>query len=118
VGSVPVPASDMNFQGPLITDVETILSETNPMALCTRPVQLANASVQRVLNPQYLLIGPDKQRVVLVRLKEVNRWVRPGQSIKVSGVIMQLGEDRSQWNLGPDARKLIERHGIFINAMN
>jgi hypothetical protein len=116
-GSAPAVGPNMTYQQPPITDVGSIVSNANPTALLTQPVQLSRVKVQRVLNPEYVLVGPDPQHTVIVRLKERMPQIQANAELEVSGVITQIGEDLSQWNLNDDEKKLVPKGGVFINAI-
>lgn len=116
-GVAPATGAPMEFQQPALTSVSQILANTNPAALTTRTVQLGSVSVQRVFSPQYILVGPDANQTVVVRLKELHPGIQAGQKMNISGMIEQLGEDLSQWQLNPEYKVIVGRYPIFINAM-
>jgi hypothetical protein len=116
-GVSPATGPKMTYDAPPITDISRIASDSDPAALLTRQVNLSSVKVQRVLNSQYVIVGPDGSRGVVVRLKELMPNLKPGQSLHVSGMIAQLGEDLAHWELNPEEKKQISDRPIFINAV-
>lgn len=107
----------MTFDRPVITDISRVVSDSDPAALLTRQVNLTGVKVQQVLNSQYVIVGPDGSRGVVVRLKELMPNLKAGQTLNVSGMIAQLGEDLAHWELNPEEKKQISDRPIFINAV-
>lgn len=116
-GVSPATGPQMTLDRPPITDVSRIVSDDDPAALLTEQVNLKDVKVQRVLNSQYVIVGPDGSRGVVVRLKELMPNLKAGQSLHVSGMIAQLGEDLAHWELNPEEKKMISDRPIFINAV-
>ena len=116
-GVSPATGPQMTLDRPPIADVSRIVSDDDPAALLTQQVNLQNVKVQRVLNSQYVIVGPDGSRGVVVRLKELMPNLKAGQSLHVSGMIAQLGEDLAHWELNPEEKNMIADRPIFINAV-
>lgn len=118
IGSAAATGREMTYQEPALTEVDTIVSNTNPTSLVSRPVNLSQVKVQRVLSDQYLVVGPDNDHTVLVRLEKSRPGLKAGETVNVSGVIAQLGEDLARWNLDPENKKIAARYSIFVNAIS
>lgn len=116
-GVSPATGPEMTFDRPVITDISRVVSDSDPAALLTRQVNLTGVKVQQVLNSQYVIVGPDGSRGVVVRLKELMPNLKAGQTLNVSGMIAQLGEDLAHWELNPEEKKQISDRPIFINAV-
>jgi len=109
----------MEFENPPLTDISQIFSLTNPnpQALWTRPVDLTGVTVQEVLpSKQFILIGSDKQDSMLVQVGGAHVELKPGQKVDLKGVIDPLGKDKSQWNVGPEEMQVLNQHTMFISA--
>ena len=107
----------MTYDQPSLTSVTEILAASNPVALATRSVQLMGVPVQQVFSPQYFLVGHDSAHVIVVRSKELYPNLKSGQNVNIVGVIEQLGQDLSQWQLDPKYKAVVGQHPIFINAI-
>ncbi len=92
------------------------MQQANPVALIGQQVQWSNVPVQRVFNSQYVLVGTSSDTGVVVRLKELIPNLQPGQRLNVSGMIAQLGDDLSHWEMEPEHKKALEKTAVFVNA--
>ncbi|HYG23982.1 MAG TPA: hypothetical protein VEH04_14460 [Verrucomicrobiae bacterium] len=100
---------------PLVT-VEDVTRQVNMTGLIGRQVNWNNVPVQTVLSEQYLIVGAESGKGVVVRLKETIPGIQAGQRVNIAGMIAQLGEDLAQWELDPDKKQRIRDHTIFVNA--
>jgi hypothetical protein len=108
---------EMNFERPPLTDINEILTSANPRGFETRPVRFSNVKVQRVLDPQFLLVGPDPQHVLPVMQNGSPTPIRSNSTVEISGVVQQLSRDLEQWNINRQARGVLSNYTVFINAM-
>jgi hypothetical protein len=115
-GVSPATGSRMTFEFPTLTNVQEIVSSPNPAALITQHVELRGVRVQRVLSSQYVIVGQAEGKGIVVRLQELIPDVKPGQSLNITGIVAQLGEDLSHWELDPASKQLLSGQSIFINA--
>ena len=117
-GLSPATGPEMTYNRPPLTSIGEILSQSNQVvALATQSVQLTGVPVQQVFSPQYFMVGPDATHGIVVRSKELYPNLKPGQNVNIAGMIQQLGEDLSQWQLDPKNKAIVGQHPIFINAI-
>lgn len=116
-GTAPAVGAMMEYQRAPITQIREALNISNAAALTSRPVDLADVPVQRILTPQYVLVGPDQNHVLVVRLKELAPGLKAGQHLAINGVLEPLGKDLRQWELDSESREIVGQHTVFVNAI-
>ena len=102
--------------GGVITELQTFFRSQDPHALRRSEVRLSDAQVQRVLNSRWIMIGDDREQQVLVRLPFIDRDLRIGDFIKLSGVVERLPGPRDRAGLTQAQAELAEQPEIFIEA--
>jgi hypothetical protein len=117
-GTAPAAGPAMTYDQPPLTTVGEILKSTNVAGTTTLQVQLAGVKVQKVLSGQYILVGSDPDHAIPVRLKELHPEIREGQTLNVTGMIQQLGNDLAHWELDEANKRIVSRFPVFINAIN
>lgn len=115
-GISPGTGASTAVQGEPLVTVEDVTKQSNRQALIGRQVQWRNVPVQNVFNEQYLVVGSGGQEGVVVRLTEAMPGLKPGDSVNVSGMIAQLGEDLAHWQINQEQKDMIQRQRIFVNA--
>jgi hypothetical protein len=110
-------APKVKAQLPAVTDINEILNATNQTVYWSRPVRFTGLKVQKVLDPQLILVGPDEKRALPVMLNQSQGDLRKGSTIDVAGMIQQLGPDLQQWNVREPARRALRNYSIFISAL-
>jgi hypothetical protein len=114
---VKPPGPPMTFEQPAVTDLQDLFRSTNAQALWTRTLNASGVKVQQISqDKQFMLVGPDAQHSVVVQMKELQPEIKMGQTVDVTGVINQLGQDLSQWNVSPEDRQMMAGRTLFVRA--
>jgi hypothetical protein len=82
-----------------ITSVATVLRSEDATALIGAPVVLNGVRVQRVLDPEFVLIGGDPEHQMLVRLLQPSQDVIAGDVVALSGVLQSAPALPADWDL-------------------
>lgn len=107
----------MNSALPPLTDLRQFLDSSNQVTFWTRRVDWSGVTVQRNLHDEgFILVGPDNDHTVLVRLEKAHPELREGQKVDLTGIVDPMGKDLSQWNVKPADREVFQGHTMFISA--
>jgi hypothetical protein len=78
--------------------------------------RLQGVQVQRVLNPQWLMIGTARENQILVRVGRSDELFRIGDRVDIWGVLQSMPERASLLGLRPTQTQLAEQQDLYIAA--
>jgi hypothetical protein len=117
------PSGAMGAGREPITDVMALfaLGSADRATLAGKRVQLANVTIQKVVNDQSFWVGPNEKQMFFVRFDQppAGGKIAKGQTIAVTGDIRKVpsaDEAKKQWSLSSRDAEALVKEQVYIHA--
>jgi len=102
-----------------ITELTALTSASNPDKLYNQKVRLSQAKVQKVWDPQWIIIGNQESQPIFVHLRRPATDLKEGDTIMLNGTVKECSKSKeAAETLSPEASQKLMQQPFFVEAEN
>ena len=117
VGGQTTGSASASTSGERITDVNMLVSTSDPASVAGRPAHLSGLKVQQIFGNGWIAVSSEQAgKPILVHMSDNKENLQPGQVIDCSGRVEQISGSPEQLGLSADATQALSGQSIYIEA--